>query len=112
MIKSNHRGNLIEATEKFEYRGFELLRDYCMLCISNFSFSTSSYMCPNPVWACAWNERNCNYVYAGLQNGSCHVYDIRKTNEELKVIRPSVGLTRPIVSLAYVPPGDGNSVLR
>jgi len=64
------------------------------------------------VWACAWNERDCNYVYAGLQNGSCYVYDIRKTNEELKVIRPSVGLARPIVSLAYVPPGDENSVLR
>ena len=27
------------------------------------------YICPNPVWACAWDESNCNYVYAGLQNG-------------------------------------------
>ncbi|XP_066925318.1 E3 ubiquitin-protein ligase rfwd3.S-like [Clytia hemisphaerica] len=71
-----------------------------------------SYTCPNPVWACAWDESNCNYVYAGLQNGQCYVYDIRQTSGELSVIRPRLGVPRPIVSLAYVPPGNENSVLR
>lgn len=71
-----------------------------------------TYNCPNPVWACAWNEADTNYVYAGLQNGSCYVYDIRQTNSELTICRPRVGVARPIVSLAYVPPGDENSILR
>lgn len=70
--------------------------------ISNSVVQT--YTCPAPVWACNWNERNINYVFAGLQNGSCVVYDIRKTNELLAVVKPRTGVPCPIVSLAYVPP--------
>ena len=56
------------------------------------------------MWACSWNERNINYVFAGLQNGTCVAYDVRKTNESLAVVKPRNGVPCPIVSLAYVPP--------
>ncbi|MEL6449610.1 MAG: hypothetical protein AAFQ62_16930, partial [Pseudomonadota bacterium] len=41
------------------------------------------------------------------------VYDIRQRNSELSIVSPQVGVPRPIVSLAYVPPTtDQNAVLK
>merc|ERR1719494_35668 len=61
-----------------------------------------SYTCPAPVWACAWNTSNSNYVYAGPQNGTCCVYDTRKTEAILSSLKPRVGVPCPIVSLDHI----------
>lgn len=71
-----------------------------------------SYTCPGPVWACAWNDSDNNYVYAGLQNGTCLIYDFRNPSECLDSIKPRLGVPCPIVSLAHVPTGDSNAAFR
>lgn len=69
-----------------------------------------SYTCPKPVWACAWNECDTNYVYAGIQHGGCYVFDIRNLEKEICELRPRAGIGHPIVSMSYVPPKDDNNV--
>ncbi|XP_038053459.1 E3 ubiquitin-protein ligase RFWD3-like isoform X2 [Patiria miniata] len=61
-----------------------------------------TYKTDAPVWSCAWNSTDVNYVYAGLQNGAILVYDTRQVNSE--VHRLALDNSRcPIVSLNYVP---------
>ena len=53
------------------------------------------------MWACAWNEDDPNYVYAGL-NGSICVYDIRNTAGCVSSLQRE-GDRAPVTSLSYVP---------
>ncbi|XP_071712003.1 uncharacterized protein [Rutidosis leptorrhynchoides] len=38
-----------------------------------------TYNLSNPAWSCAWDINHPNYMYAGLQNGTLLVYDMRHT---------------------------------
>ena len=69
------------------------------------------YSTPAPAWSCAWNEYDTNYIYCGLQNGTCLVFDIRNTNTYLKSIQNAAGGSCPVISVAHVSP-DPHSVLR
>ncbi|XP_077978822.1 E3 ubiquitin-protein ligase rfwd3.L-like [Glandiceps talaboti] len=60
-----------------------------------------TYTCQVPVWSCAWNLDDTNYIYAGLQNGSVVMYDTRNTNTEVTQFNRD-GSRCPIVSLQYV----------
>ena len=66
-----------------------LLSDFC------------SYKTQTPVWACAWNVDDPNYLYAGL-NGRICVYDVRNTAESVSSLQTE-GEPVPITSLSYVP---------
>ena len=68
----------------------------CVSCLFWCSYKTSG-----PVWACAWNEDNINYVYAGL-NGCVCVYDLRNTEESVSSLQIE-GDRAPVTSLSYVP---------
>jgi len=92
---------------KFNQSGDELLLtaslDRTLKITSMLSNSiVQSYTCEAPVWACTWDGSNTNYVYAGLQNGACCVYDIRKTDGAVVSLRPRVGTPCPIVSISSV----------
>ncbi|KAK7337110.1 hypothetical protein VNO77_17669 [Canavalia gladiata] len=43
-----------------------------------------------PAWSCSWDLNSSNYIYAGLQNGSLLVFDMRRTAGPMKSL---VGLT-------------------
>ncbi|KAL2660508.1 hypothetical protein GLYMA_03G184600v4 [Glycine max] len=43
-----------------------------------------------PAWSCSWDLNNSHYIYAGLQNGSVLVFDMRQTAGPMKSL---VGLT-------------------
>ncbi|XP_070565742.1 E3 ubiquitin-protein ligase rfwd3.L-like [Ptychodera flava] len=60
-----------------------------------------TYSCNVPVWSCAWNLDDTNYIYAGLMNGSIVMYDTRNTNTEVTQFNRE-GSRCPIVSLHYV----------
>ncbi|XP_002732699.2 uncharacterized protein LOC100377562 [Saccoglossus kowalevskii] len=60
-----------------------------------------TYACQVPVWSCAWNLDDTNYVYAGLQNGSIVMYDTRNTLTQVAQFNRD-GSRCPIVSLQYV----------
>ncbi|XP_018842654.2 E3 ubiquitin-protein ligase RFWD3 [Juglans regia] len=38
-----------------------------------------AYDLPAAAWSCSWDLQNSNYIYAGLQNGSLLVFDVRQT---------------------------------
>ena len=111
-----HQSTIRDA--KFNHSGDNLVLTASIdktLKLTNTHDSTSvlSYKCPAPVWSCAWNETDTNFVYAGLQNGMCCFYDIRKLDSELSSMRPRFGVPCPIVSLSYVaPPSDETTPLR
>ena len=72
------------------------------------ALSIFSYNCPSPVWSCCWNDFDTNFVNAGLQNGKCLVFDIRKTNEALKSFNAIDGASCPIISMVYAPKCPGS----
>ncbi|KAI4349101.1 hypothetical protein L6164_009738 [Bauhinia variegata] len=39
-----------------------------------------------PAWSCSWDLNSSHYIYAGLQNGSVYVFDIRQTARPLKFV--------------------------
>ncbi|KAG4996700.1 hypothetical protein JHK85_028139 [Glycine max] len=43
-----------------------------------------------PAWSCSWDLNNSHYIYAGLQNGSVLVFDMRQTAGPMKSL---VGFT-------------------
>ncbi|CAI8614656.1 unnamed protein product [Vicia faba] len=50
-----------------------------------------------PAWSCSWDRNSTHYIYAGLQNGSVLVFDMRQTAGPLKYL---AGLTsNPVHSL-------------
>ena len=59
------------------------------------------YKTSSPVWACAWNTDDPNYVYAGLSGRVC-VFDVRNTAESVDSLQ-SEGDRAPVTSLSYVP---------
>ncbi|KAM8947798.1 E3 ubiquitin-protein ligase RFWD3 [Pelodytes ibericus] len=61
-----------------------------------------TYCTGRPVWSCCWCSDDSNYVYAGLINGSVHVYDLRDTSQCVKELVP-LGSRCPVVSLSYLP---------
>ncbi|XP_068709134.1 E3 ubiquitin-protein ligase rfwd3.S-like [Montipora capricornis] len=70
-----------------------------------------TYNTPAPAWSCAWNDYDTNYIYCGLQNGTCLIYDVRNTDTYLKSIQNAAGGSCPVISVAYVSP-EPNSPLR
>ncbi|KAK3735543.1 hypothetical protein QZH41_016125, partial [Actinostola sp. cb2023] len=70
-----------------------------------------SYTTPVPAWSCAWNNSDTNYMYCGLQNGSCLMFDVRNTNTYLKNLLGEGDSLCPVISLAHVMP-DPNSNFR
>ncbi|PFX34109.1 E3 ubiquitin-protein ligase RFWD3-like [Stylophora pistillata] len=70
-----------------------------------------TYNTPAPAWSCAWNEDDTNYIYCGLQNGTCLIFDIRNTDTYLKSIQNTTRGSCPVIALAHVSP-DPHSALR
>lgn len=92
----------------FNTRGDRLLLSASMdktVKITSMTSNTvvQSYNCSSPVWSCCWNDLNTNFMNAGLQNGQCLIFDIRKTVEPLKSFQAMNGLSCPVVSMAFVP---------
>ena len=75
-------------------------------CLFNFSYNT-----PAPAWSCAWNDHDANYIYCGLQNGTCLIFDVRNTDTYLKSLQNASGGSCPVISVAHVSP-DPNGDLR
>eukprot|EP00795_Rhopilema_esculentum_P013035 gene13035-3810_t len=61
-----------------------------------------SYTCPASVWSCQWKSTDTNYVFAGLQNGQCHVFDIRNTDEPCNIFQASQDASCPVISMVYL----------
>ena len=70
-----------------------------------------SYSTPVPAWSCAWNDYDTNYIYCGLQNGTCLIFDVRNTDTYLKSIQSATGGSCPVISVAHVSP-DPHGALR
>ncbi|XP_078366102.1 E3 ubiquitin-protein ligase rfwd3.S-like isoform X1 [Oculina patagonica] len=70
-----------------------------------------TYSTPVPAWSCAWNDHDTNYIYCGLQNGTCLIFDVRNTDTYLKSIQSATGGSCPVISVAHVSP-DPHSALR
>ncbi|KAH7423071.1 hypothetical protein KP509_12G038200 [Ceratopteris richardii] len=55
--------------------------------ISLFSLESNnvvlSYKLQSPCWSCAWDPHEPNYVFAGLQDGSLTIFDLRQTSSAL-----------------------------
>jgi E3 ubiquitin-protein ligase RFWD3 len=73
----------------------------CRLTSMQSNSNVLTYKTPSPVWACAWNVDDPNYLYAGL-NGSIWVFDVRNTSEKVSSLQTE-GERVPITSLSYVP---------
>jgi E3 ubiquitin-protein ligase RFWD3 len=74
--------------------------------IPNFSF-LGRYDCQHPVWSCTWNATDKNYLYAGLQNGSVFVFDVRNLSEPVQQLNQDTTSRSPVVSLQYLPQNAG-----
>ncbi|XP_066020492.1 E3 ubiquitin-protein ligase rfwd3.L-like [Pocillopora verrucosa] len=70
-----------------------------------------TYNTPVPAWSCAWNKDDTNFIYCGLQNGTCLIFDIRNTETYLKSIQNTTGGSCPVIALAHVS-SDPHSALR
>ena len=68
------------------------------------------YECALPVWSCAWNADDRSYFYAGLQNGTVLVFDIRNLSEPVMTLNQDRGSRSPVVSVQYMPGTSGNSI--
>ncbi|EDO47854.1 predicted protein, partial [Nematostella vectensis] len=65
-----------------------------------------TYTTPVPVWSCAWDQSDTNYMYCGLQNGSCLIFDVRNTSTSLKSLKNETASSCPVVSLAHILPSQ------
>ncbi|XP_077599058.1 E3 ubiquitin-protein ligase rfwd3.S-like isoform X1 [Stigmatopora nigra] len=61
-----------------------------------------TYNAGKPVWSCCWCLDNTNFVYAGLNNGSILLYDLRHTSTHVQELQPLRSRT-PVASLCYIP---------
>ena len=77
----------------------------------NFALFYFSYSTPVPAWSCTWNDYDTNYIYCGLQNGTCLIFDVRNTDTYLKSIQSATGGSCPVISVAHVSP-DPHGALR
>lgn len=68
--------------------------------VSNVCVQT--YNCEYPVWSCAWNEEDYNYLYAGLQNGTVLMFDMRNTSQYVHQFN-NHGSRSPVLSVNYLP---------
>lgn len=73
-------------------------------------FVAYRYECTMPVWSCAWNADDRNYFYAGLQNGTVLVFDVRNLSEPVVTLNQDTGSRSPVVSLQYMPGTSGSSI--
>jgi len=78
--------------------------------VRNWFVVTCRYECSLPVWSCAWNADDRNYFYAGLQNGTVLVFDIRNLSEPVITLNQDTGSRSPVVSVQYMPGTSGNSI--
>lgn len=61
-----------------------------------------SYDLPAAAWSCSWDLNSSHYLYAGLQNGTLLVFDMRQT---LRPVESVVGMTcNPIHSMYSLVP--------
>lgn len=72
--------------------------------LSLFSLESNNivltYNLQSPSWSCAWDPDEPNCIYAGLQDGSLVIFDLRQTSSPLKVVH---GLSRhPVHTLHSV----------
>ncbi|XP_057692310.1 E3 ubiquitin-protein ligase RFWD3 [Corythoichthys intestinalis] len=69
------------------------------------SVVVQTYNAGKPVWSCCWCLDNTNYVYAGLNNGSILLYDLRDTSTHVQELQPLRGscFRAPVTSLCYIP---------
>ncbi|XP_061750405.1 E3 ubiquitin-protein ligase RFWD3 [Nerophis ophidion] len=67
-----------------------------------------TYNTGKPVWSCCWCLDSTNYVYAGLNNGSVLVYDIRDTSTHVQELEP-LRSKAPVASLCYIPKAESSS---
>ncbi|XP_061139466.1 E3 ubiquitin-protein ligase RFWD3 isoform X1 [Syngnathus typhle] len=67
-----------------------------------------TYNAGKPVWSCCWCLDKPNYVYAGLNNGSVLLYDIRDTSTHVQELQP-LRSRAPVVSLCYIPRAASNA---
>lgn len=63
--------------------------------INNFILA---YDLPAPAWSCSWDLNGSHQIYAGLQNGSLVVFDMRQTARPLEFVN---GLTSNPVHTIY-----------
>ncbi|XP_055342379.1 LOW QUALITY PROTEIN: E3 ubiquitin-protein ligase RFWD3-like [Paramacrobiotus metropolitanus] len=81
-------------------------------CLTVYSLTNHSvvhqYRDEAPVWCCAWNTEDGRYLYAGLQNGSISVFDLRNLNQRLTTLTEHASRA-PIIQMAHVErrPGHG-----
>jgi len=68
------------------------------------------YDCAMPVWSCAWNADDRNCFYAGLQNGTVLMFDIRDLTEPVLTLNQDTGSRSPVVSVQYMPAVTASSV--
>jgi len=73
-------------------------------------FVICRYECAMPVWSCAWNADDRNYFYAGLQNGTVLVFDVRNLSEPVVTLNQDTGSRSPVVSVQYMPGTSGSSI--
>lgn len=66
----------------------------------NSNTVVQTYNCPFPVWSCVWDGDNSNYLYAGYQNGTVSLFDMRNTSQHVQQIKTSS--RSPVISLQYV----------
>ena len=75
-----------------------------------YAHALCRYECAFPVWSCAWNTDDRKYFYAGLQNGTVLVFDIRKLSEPVMTLNQDTGSRSPAVSVQYMPATSGSLV--
>ena len=68
----------------------------CTTCTACCSYTLSA-----PVWSCAVNSEDANYIYAGQVNGQVSVFDMRNTTEAVHSI--ASGSRSPVLALHYLP---------
>ncbi|KAF7818657.1 E3 ubiquitin-protein ligase RFWD3 isoform X1 [Senna tora] len=65
-----------------------------------------------PAWSCSWDLNSSHYVYAGLQNGSVLVFDMRHTAGPIKSLngltRNPVHTVQSLVQDSSIPSGVGS----
>ncbi|KAK8496078.1 hypothetical protein V6N13_035098 [Hibiscus sabdariffa] len=59
---------------------------------------TLAYDLPAPAWSCSWDLNSSHQIYAGLQNGSLGVFDMRQTARPLDFVN---GLTSNPIHTIY-----------
>ncbi|XP_012287475.1 E3 ubiquitin-protein ligase RFWD3 [Orussus abietinus] len=69
-----------------------------------------TFKAQHQLWSCAWSNDD-RTMFAGAQNGSILIFDIRQTSGPLQVLE-NPGDVTPVISLTSIPQASCNAVLR